>query len=212
MRVLVLSCIKHQASSSYGFMQHGAGMFVLGVVDKMKGRIGLGKPNWCCVAHQPCMQMNLRSVCFHRVASARGQPWLWWDFVDRLGDMCSMQKQQYTPECAAEAFKAVAGPQVGDDTGRRAWDACATIDQLDLDEPVPMLEAELKVQTGNDSESTVASLPTVRYVYVQMGDNRHECVHVCVAITGADPLFQHQLHCCPGHLLMLPLQRRSSVR
>lgn len=44
--------------------------------------------------------MNIRSLCFARVARERGEPWLWWEFVDRLGDDCRMKDTLYTPECA----------------------------------------------------------------------------------------------------------------
>ncbi|KAI8469825.1 MAG: hypothetical protein J3K34DRAFT_393772 [Monoraphidium minutum] len=108
--------------------------------------------------------MNVRSLCFERVARERGEPWLWWDFVDRLGDECPMKDKLYTAECAQKVFDAVAGPRVGDAAGRAAWAACADVGAPGATGAVPMLDEELAGQTGGSSgaESTVAILPTVR--------------------------------------------------
>lgn len=46
--------------------------------------------------------MNLRSLCFARVARERGEPWAWFDFIDRLGDDCPMKDKKFTPECAQQ--------------------------------------------------------------------------------------------------------------
>jgi hypothetical protein len=47
-----------------------------------------------------CAQMNVRSLCFARVARERGEPWLWWEFVDKLGAECRMKDKLFTQECA----------------------------------------------------------------------------------------------------------------
>lgn len=44
--------------------------------------------------------MNIRSLCFARVSRDRNEPWLWWEFVDRLGEDCRMKDKLYTAECA----------------------------------------------------------------------------------------------------------------
>jgi hypothetical protein len=53
--------------------------------------------------------MNLRSLCFAQVSRDRKEPWLWWDFVDRLGDDCRMADKLYTPECAQKVGREEGG-------------------------------------------------------------------------------------------------------
>jgi hypothetical protein len=50
-------------------------------------------------------QMTLRSLCFHRLAKSRGDPWRWWDYVYRLGKDCAMADKKYTAECALSTLK-----------------------------------------------------------------------------------------------------------
>jgi hypothetical protein len=102
--------------------------------------------------------MNLRSLCFAREARERGQPWLWFDFVERLGDECRMGDGNFTAECAQKVFGAVAGPAVGSPEGRAAWAACADAAGSG---PLPLLDKELAAQTGQ-GEGAVAILPTIR--------------------------------------------------
>ena len=49
-------------------------------------------------------QMNLRSLCFARVSRDRGEPWLWWEYADRVGDACRMKDGLYTEACAQQAW------------------------------------------------------------------------------------------------------------
>jgi hypothetical protein len=57
--------------------------------------------------------MNIRSLCFARVARERGEPWLWWDFVDRLGRDCPIRDKKYTAECAQQVGPAGRAPGRG---------------------------------------------------------------------------------------------------
>lgn len=52
------------------------------------------------------MQMNLRSLCFARVARDHEEPWLWWEYADKLGDTCKMGDKTYTPECSEKVSTA----------------------------------------------------------------------------------------------------------
>jgi len=163
--------------------------------------------------------MNIRSLCFARVSRDRGEPWLWWEFVDKLGADCGMKDKVYTPECAQkvravwavmgafcppspvylvetlvkrsggcglssphvsafnraasqpapaptlpQVFDAVAAGSaaVGSKEGRKAWSSCIDVGSPDSRDPIPMLDDELKAQTGAEGEGTVAILPTVR--------------------------------------------------
>lgn len=64
---------------------------------------------------------------------------------------------------APQVFDAVAGETVGAPEGRDAWSKCIDVGSKDAKGPIPMLDDELKGQTGGEGgESTVAILPTVR--------------------------------------------------
>lgn len=107
--------------------------------------------------------MNMRSLCFHSVSTAHGMPWLWWDYVQQLGVQCAMKDARYTPKCAEAVFATVAAEKLGAPAAALAeWRACWAVDPVESDAPIPFLDAELAAQTGNDSASTVAMLPTVR--------------------------------------------------
>lgn len=111
------------------------------------------------------LKMNIRSLCFARVARDRGEPWLWWDYVDRLGDDCRMKDGLYTTDCAQKVFDAVAGSNIGGPEGRKLWAECIDLGPAGAQGPIPLLESELKVQTGGGdggAAATVAILPTVR--------------------------------------------------
>lgn len=49
-----------------------------------------------------CMQINIRQLCFFRVANASGHPELWWDYVQAFAANCSMAATRYNVDCAAE--------------------------------------------------------------------------------------------------------------
>lgn len=46
------------------------------------------------------MQMNVRSLCLSRVARDVGEPWLWWEYVDKMGDQCSMKDRKFDTDCS----------------------------------------------------------------------------------------------------------------
>lgn len=46
------------------------------------------------------LQMNVRSLCMARVARDQGEPWLWWEYVDRMGSQCSMKERKFTTDCS----------------------------------------------------------------------------------------------------------------
>ncbi len=51
-------------------------------------------------AGQDVLMMNLRSLCFSRVATKAGKPAMWWDYADKLGSTCTSTTKQYTTDCA----------------------------------------------------------------------------------------------------------------
>ncbi|KAG2487035.1 hypothetical protein HYH03_014281 [Edaphochlamys debaryana] len=115
--------------------------------------------------------MNMRQLCFHRLAKAAGNGSLWWDYAVQFASNCTMASQNYTLDCAVKVFNALGGPSLGG--GRAAWDACASFNETDAlaraaTDPkalqIPVLEEELASQRGNDSAgiAAVSILPTVR--------------------------------------------------
>jgi hypothetical protein len=57
------------------------------------------------------LQMNVRSLCFARVARDQGEPWLWWEYADKMGETCKMSDKSYNPECS-EKVRAAAWSNV----------------------------------------------------------------------------------------------------
>ena len=51
------------------------------------------------------LEYNIRQLCFSRVASKSGTPWLWWDYADALFERCSIKSGAFTQECAEEVCK-----------------------------------------------------------------------------------------------------------
>lgn len=48
------------------------------------------------------------------------------------------------------------------DTGLKAWKDCLDFGRLDGTDPIKILDEELAAQTGEDAESTIAIMPTVK--------------------------------------------------
>jgi len=46
------------------------------------------------------LQENLRQLCVFKLANESGKPWLWWDYVTKFGDECSMVDRTYDEDCA----------------------------------------------------------------------------------------------------------------
>lgn len=56
----------------------------------------------------------------------------------------------------------VVGSKMAGDGGYKAWKDCLDFGSPDGTGPIKLLDEELAAQTGDDSESTIAILPTVR--------------------------------------------------
>eukprot|EP00878_Enallax_costatus_P034447 GHUV01038194.1.p1 GENE.GHUV01038194.1~~GHUV01038194.1.p1 ORF type:complete len:492 (+),score=107.81 GHUV01038194.1:754-2229(+) len=107
--------------------------------------------------------MNVRSLCFARIARDIGEPGLWWEYADKIGNTCKISQKNYNPECAEKVFKeVVTNTRLAGDTGMKAWKDCLDFGKLDGTDPIKMLDEELAAQTGEDAESTIAIMPTVR--------------------------------------------------
>lgn len=48
----------------------------------------------------PPLQMNMRQLCVHKLATKAGKPGLWWDYVTQVGELCPMATNNYTLECS----------------------------------------------------------------------------------------------------------------
>lgn len=44
--------------------------------------------------------MNVRSLCLSRVSRDVGEPWLWWEYVDKMGEECSMKERKFDTDCS----------------------------------------------------------------------------------------------------------------
>jgi len=55
------------------------------------------------------VQENLRQLCVFKLANESGKPWLWWDYVTKFGDECSMVDRTYDEDCAEKVRR---GPAV----------------------------------------------------------------------------------------------------
>lgn len=44
--------------------------------------------------------MNVRSLCVSRVARDAGEPWLWWEYVDKMGEECKMKDRKFDTDCS----------------------------------------------------------------------------------------------------------------
>eukprot|EP00198_Chlamydomonas_reinhardtii_P011849 XP_001701186.1 vacuolar sorting receptor [Chlamydomonas reinhardtii] len=72
------------------------------------------------------LAINMRQLCFHRLASAAGKAQLWWDYATRFAANCSMAAKTYTVDCAVGVFESLGGADLAPgQTGRAVWDACA---------------------------------------------------------------------------------------
>jgi hypothetical protein len=65
-----------------------------------------------CAMHCCChgLQMNVRSLCFARVARDQGEPWLWWEYADQMGQTCRMSDKTYNAECSEKVGSSFALP------------------------------------------------------------------------------------------------------
>lgn len=46
------------------------------------------------------LDINIRTLCYFRVAARAGQPWLWWTFAYDLYKHCGTSRSRFTPDCA----------------------------------------------------------------------------------------------------------------
>lgn len=53
--------------------------------------------DWCT---SPSLQENLRQLCVFQLAKGSGKSWLWWDYVTRFGEQCTMANHTYDEDCA----------------------------------------------------------------------------------------------------------------
>jgi hypothetical protein len=103
------------------------------------------------------VQENLRQLCVFRLANESGKPWLWWDYIVRFGEECSMHDRTYNQDCAEKIFKEIGGE---DWSNMGALRRC--IGDIDEDKPSDILDREMAGQRGDSDEGEVYILPTIR--------------------------------------------------
>ncbi|KAE8698029.1 Vacuolar-sorting receptor 1 [Hibiscus syriacus] len=97
------------------------------------------------------MVQNLRQACLFKVASERGTPWLWWDYVTDFAIRCP-SKEKSTKECADKVIRSL-----GIDLTK--IDNCIGDPEADVENPI--LEAELDTKTGRGIREDVTMLPSL---------------------------------------------------
>uniref|UniRef100_A0A2P2MBE1 Uncharacterized protein MANES_09G118400 n=1 Tax=Rhizophora mucronata TaxID=61149 RepID=A0A2P2MBE1_RHIMU len=95
---------------------------------------------------------NLRQICFFKVASKSGQPWLWWDYVTDFAIRCPMKDKKYTKECADQVIQSLG-------VDLKKIDECIGDPEADAENAV--LKAEQEAQIGKGSRGDVTILPTL---------------------------------------------------
>ena len=93
---------------------------------------------------------NRRQICIYKQANASGEPWFWWDFVQKFDEECSMTKSTYDEECSERAFLDVGGSKLGG--GLATLRSC-----MASNESIGYLEDEVKAQVTSD----VVILPSI---------------------------------------------------
>ena len=93
---------------------------------------------------------NRRQICIYKQANASGEPWVWWDFVQKFDEECSMTKQSYDEECSERAFLDVGGAKLGG--GLAALRSC-----MASNESIEYLKDEVSAQIKSD----VVILPSI---------------------------------------------------
>lgn len=59
--------------------------------------------------------MNVRSLCVSRVARDVGEPWLWWEYVDKMGEECKMKDRKFDTDCSEKVgFGSAVGKEGSD--------------------------------------------------------------------------------------------------
>lgn len=104
------------------------------------------------------VQENLRQLCVFKLGNETQQPWIWWEYVTKFGEECTMAASQYNKECAERVFQEIGGTKW---SSLQALRDCAG--QTHEDRENDLLEAELRSQHGEGSTvGEVYILPTIR--------------------------------------------------
>ena len=100
---------------------------------------------------------NLRQLCVFKLADTARKPWVWWDYVTRFGEQCTMASKQYGAACGEKVFAEVGG---------REWSSLkelrSCVGDVHKDESNAMLESEMARQRGGGGAGEVFILPTIR--------------------------------------------------
>eukprot|EP00798_Chlamydomonas_sp_ICE-L_P022588 gene22588-29724_t len=113
--------------------------------------------------------MNVRQLCFFRLAKASAKRWLWWDYAEYFGGNCTMATKNFTAECALQIFKDVGGANFSAGYGLQDWNACINeIENPDNSSTrIDILQQEMISESANNEHEAVAIIPTVRVNGVQ---------------------------------------------
>mmetsp|Transcript_14726 Transcript_14726/g.48293 ORF Transcript_14726/g.48293 Transcript_14726/m.48293 type:complete len:682 (-) Transcript_14726:864-2909(-) len=107
---------------------------------------------------------NLRQLCFFREANATGQPWLWWDYVTKFGEQCTMEQQTYDEQCATRILNSLGF--IGEKL-QHIRDCVGDAEDYEN----PLLKLELDSQSHNTKHGDIVFLPTLIANNVQYRGN-----------------------------------------
>ena len=93
---------------------------------------------------------NRRQLCIFRQANETGEPWFWWNFVNKFNEDCSMTRTTYDAECSERTFISVGGQSLGG--GLSELRTC-----MESDTSIGYLQNEVEVQY----EENVVILPSI---------------------------------------------------
>jgi hypothetical protein len=96
---------------------------------------------------------NLRQLCIFQQLNSTGTPWLWWDYVTRFGEQCTIAEGTYSPDCAEQVASEIPGVTLA------ALRSC--VGDQTLDETNPLLETEKWSQVSDSRRGDISILPTL---------------------------------------------------
>ena len=91
-----------------------------------------------------CAQENLRQLCVFKLGNDSNRPWVWWEYVTRFAQECSMEAKLYNQACAERIWGEI---------GANEWSSLgalnACIGDIDADISNDIFEGEMRSQRGD---------------------------------------------------------------
>lgn len=93
----------------------------------------------------------------YKLGNESGRPWVWWEYVTRFGEQCTMSASDYGTDCAMRIFD-----QINTDgwSSRQKLEAC--IGDIDADTENAIFEEEMTKQRGDATTGEVRVVASSR--------------------------------------------------